>query len=84
LLDSYLLGYVLASNYRKKVLQALQDKPLTPAIIAEKTEIYPSHVSMTLVELTKKNIVVCLTPKLKKGRLYDLTKEGRNVLKYLN
>ena len=84
MIDSYLLGYVLASNYRKKVLQSLQDKPLTPAMIAEKTEIYPSHVSMTLVELTKKNLVVCLTPKLKKGRLYDLTKEGRSVSKYLS
>jgi len=83
LVDSYLLGFVLASKYRKKILQSLQDKPLTPAIISEKTGIYPSHVSMTLVELTKKNLVVCLTPKLKKGRLYDLTKEGSNMLKFL-
>ena len=84
MVDSYLLGFVLASKYRKKILQALQEKPLTPATIAEKTEIYPSHVSMTLVELTKKNLVVCLTPKLKKGRLYVLTKEGKTILKFLS
>jgi len=61
----------------------LQDKSMTPSAIAEKTKIYPSHVSLTLLELTEKKLVKCLTPKLRKGRLYDLTKEGRNLLKHL-
>ena len=80
---SYLLGFVLASEYRKKVMITLKDKPLTPTTISDKTDLYPSHVSLTLAELTKKNVVVCLTPKLRKGRLYDLTKEGRDVLKHM-
>ena len=62
---------------------ALKDKVLTPAVISDKTQLYLSHVSTTLSELTEKNLVICLTPKLKKGRLYDLTKEGRKLLKYL-
>lgn len=62
---------------------ALKDKPLTPTTISDKTKLYPSHVSLTLSELTEKNLVVCLTPKLKKGRLYDLTKKGRKLLKDL-
>ena len=78
-----LLGYVLASNYRKKVILALQDKPVTPSTISEKTKIYPSHVSLALTELTEQKLIKCLTPKLRKGRLYDLTKEGRNMLKHL-
>lgn len=81
--NAYILGFVLASEHRKKVMIVLQDKPSTPSIISEKTKIYPSHISNTLSELVEKKLVVCLTPKLKKGRLYDLTKEGRNVLKYL-
>jgi DNA-binding MarR family transcriptional regulator len=60
---------------------ALQDKPSTPSIIAEKSKIYPSHVSNTLSELVEKKLVVCLTPKLKKGRLYELTKSGKGLLK---
>lgn len=75
-----MIGYVLASNYRKKVLLALKEKALTPNVISEKTGIYPTHVSTTLTQLSKMNIVVCLTPKLKKGKLYDLTKEGRGIL----
>ncbi len=61
----------------------LKEKALTPNTIAEKTGLHTSHVSLTLSQLTEKNLVVCLTPKLKKGRLYDLTKSGRNVLKHI-
>ncbi len=64
-------------------MTALRDKPLTPSGISEKIEIYQSHVSQTLSELSQKKLVVCLTPKLKKGRLYDLTKEGQSMLKKL-
>ena len=81
--DSYLLGFILASNYRKKVLLALQEKTDTPSGIAEKTKIYPSHISNTLSELVDKKLVVCLTPKLKKGRLYELTASGKRILKNL-
>ena len=80
---SYLLGYVLASEYRQKIMTALRDKPLTPSGISDKIKMYPSHVSQTLTELVEKKLVVCLTPKLKKGRLYDLTKEGHSILKKL-
>ena len=62
---------------------ALKDKVLTPNAISEKTDLYTSHVSQTLSQLTEKKLVVCLTPKLKKGRLYDLTKKGRGILEHI-
>ncbi|MFQ5788595.1 MAG: transcriptional regulator [Thermodesulfobacteriota bacterium] len=80
---SYKLGYVLASNYRKKVILALKDKAMMPAEISKKVSIHPSHTSNALKELASKNLVICITPKLRKGRLYDLTKEGHNILKNL-
>ncbi|MBN4046131.1 hypothetical protein JYT57_00445 [Nitrosarchaeum koreense] len=81
--NSYTLGFVLASEYRKKVMITLEDKASTPSVIAEKTKIYPSHISNTLKELVEKKLVVCLTPKLKKGRLYELTTNGKKILKDL-
>lgn len=81
--DSYALGFVLASEYRKKVMIVLQNKPTTPSIISDETKIYPSHISNTLSELVEKKLVVCLTPKLKKGRLYELTVNGKKILKKL-
>lgn len=83
-MDAETLGYVLASNYRKKVLQSLEDKQLTPMMVSQKTKIYATHVSTTLSELAEKKLVVCLNPKAKKGRIYDLTKEGRSILKNIS
>ncbi len=62
---------------------ALKDNPDTPSGISEKTEIYPSHISNTLNELVEKELVVCITPKLRKGRLYELTREGQKIIKNL-
>lgn len=64
-------------------MKSLEGKKLIPIEIAKENDIPLSHVSNTLAELLKKDLVVCLTPELKKGRLYDLTKEGRSVLKNL-
>jgi len=78
-----LLGYVKASSYRIKIIKALENKTLIPAEMAKETGITLSHVSNTLTELLKKDLVVCLTPKLRKGRLYELTKDGQSILKKL-
>ena len=81
--SSYLVGYILASNYRKKILLALKERALTPNAISKKTGIYPTHVSTSLTQLSEKNLVVCLTPKLRKGRLYELTKKGLEIVQQL-
>lgn len=79
----HLIGYVKASSYRKKILKSLEHQKLTPVEMARETGIPLSHVSNTLTELLKKKLVICLTPELKKGRIYDLTREGRSVFKYV-
>ena len=82
--SSYLIGYLLASEYRKKVMNSLKDSAFTPGTISKKTELHLSHVSLTLKQLVEKKLVICLTPKLKKGRLYDLTKTGKDLLKHIS
>lgn len=81
--NSYNIGFVLASEYRKKVMIFLQDKPNTPSVISEKTKIYPSHISNTLSKLVKKKLVVCITSKLRKDKLYELTTIGLTILKQI-
>jgi len=82
--DSYLIGYTIASKYRQKVMNSLKDGALTPGTISKKTELHLSHVSLTLKQLVEKKLVICLTPKLKKGKLYDLTKTGKDLLKHIS
>jgi len=82
-LDWKKYGYVVSSDYRKKVVTSLLAGPKTPKQIAVEVNLYLSHVSKTLNELQESEIAVCLTPELKRGRIYELTKEGKDVAKYL-
>ena len=76
-------GYVISSNYRKKVILSLTEGPKTPKQIATETNLYLSHVSKTLNELSSSEIVICLNPELKRGRVYELTKDGREIAKQI-
>lgn len=72
-------GFVIASKSRSSVVQLLAKGPSTPKAISEETGLYLSHVSNALKELTKEEIVTCLTPDLRKGRLYSLTDIGKTI-----
>ena len=72
-------GYVVASKYRRKVVLALTRGELTPKQIAERTGLYLSHVCSVLTELNKRGIVTCLTPNLRRGKVYVLSSEGGEI-----
>lgn len=76
-----LIGKILASKYRKKVLFALSNNPLTPRELEQETDIKISHISFTLAELTKLGLLECATPNLRVGKLYQLTKKGNEIMK---
>jgi DNA-binding MarR family transcriptional regulator len=78
------LGYVLAGKYRIQVIKCLYEKPMTPKAISKRTNLYISHVSNTIKELMKIDLVKCLTPNLKRGRIYSLTDVGKEVAKELS
>jgi len=78
-----LLSYILASEYRKKVLRVLLSGPAIPKDISERTNLRISHVSAVLKDLSKRSLVECITPNARKGRIYRITKKGRDILKKL-
>ena len=77
------LGYVLASKYRRDIMLTLAEGEKTPKEIARKTGFYLSHVSSTLSQLESQGLVTCLTPKLRRGRLFGLTKSGEKIINEL-
>jgi len=82
-MDYKKLSWLKASNYRQRVLNIMDDGPKTPKEISEETEYYLSHVSKTLSDLQEKNLVECLTPESKKGKLFRATDEGKKFIKHL-
>jgi len=76
----HLIGRVHASKYRKKILEELNKNVKTPTVLEKETNIKISHVSRALKELSDLRLVKCLTPDLKKGKMYHITKLGKEVL----
>lgn len=80
----HLIGTIKSSNYREKVLRELTENTQTPKWLAKKTNIKFSHISTVLTELQKLKLIKCLTPELRKGRIYSITKLGKEILKSLS
>jgi predicted transcriptional regulator len=78
-----LVGYVMASDYRTKILKSIGDGIKIPSAIAEEIGLRTNHVSNVLKDLKDKNLVVCLNENARKGRLYKNTEYGLEILKYL-
>ena len=74
-------GYIIASNYRLKVVRSLLIHPKTPKQISVETKIGLTHVSRTLKELATREMVQCINPQEVKGRVYTLTDKGKKVAK---
>lgn len=83
-MDWNLLGFVKASQYRQKILISLEKGNKTPKEIKDEVGYYLSHVSSTLTDLKEKELVVCLTPELFRGKIYSLTELGHSITKELN
>ena len=72
-------GYVLSSTYRQKIVLSLKGGPKTPKQISLESRLHLSHVSSSLKDLGNNSIVKCLTPDLRKGKVYGLTKDGTEI-----
>ena len=78
-----ILGYVKVSKYRTLTLKTIGHAYKMPTEIARETEFKTSQVSTALIDLKKKNLVVCLNEDAKKGRLYRCTELGHEILEHL-
>lgn len=74
-----LTGLVQSSAYRKKVLKTLKETK-TPTQLEKELDIKISHISRTLKELREMKLIKCHAPDLRKGKLYQITKLGKEVL----
>lgn len=76
--------YVEMSGYRTRVLKSLEKGVKIPSGIAKDTEILTNHISVVLKQLKDYELVECINPEVRKGRLYRLTDKGRKVLDELD
>ena len=77
------MSYVKISQYRTKVMKSLDGEVKIPTVIAKDSEIRPNHISKVLAELRAHELVECINPEVRKGRLYRLTDKGDEIVKNL-
>ena len=77
------ISYVQISKYRTKVVKALDGETKIPTQIARDSDIRPNHISKVLSELKAHELVECVNPEARKGRLYRQTDKGKIVSKNL-
>jgi len=74
------VGKILASTRRLRILATIQEGAATPKLISTRLDIPLSHVSKTLRELEKFGVVECKTPDLRKGRIFSITPSGNQIM----
>ncbi|MBQ6100091.1 MAG: transcriptional regulator [Methanobrevibacter sp.] len=78
-----LVGYILASDYRTRILKNIGEDIKIPSAISQELDLRTNHVSNVLKDLKDKKLVVCLNERARKGRLYKNTDLALEVLKYI-
>lgn len=78
-----LASFIKSSKNRQKVVFSLYENVKIPSEIAEEHKLRLNYISMILKELKEKHIVECLNENSKRGRLYRLTKEGNDAVKFI-
>ena len=65
-------------------MKSLDGNVKIPSVIARDSGIRTNHISKVLSELKAHELVECINPEVRKGRLYRLTEKGKTVSKNIN
>jgi predicted transcriptional regulator len=81
IVDWKLYAWIKRGNRRKELLKLLSNskQPLTANEIKTELKISLSQVSFLLKEISKKELIICLNPEDKIGKLYIIAEEGKNI-----
>ena len=79
-----MIGFIKISNARYRTLKCLRNENLMPTEISRKTQLTPAQVSVALHDMKKAKIVRCMNEKVKKGRIYQCTELGAQIMEILD
>ncbi len=84
MLNKYgLISFILRAKNRRDIIKHLKEGSKNASDLVKLTGMYKSHVSRTLAELRREELIECLNPKDREYKFYRLTKKCENILPYL-
>jgi len=82
-LDMKLYAWVLRGSQRREIIKYINGVNIPAMIykecIKDNDKITRNSVSDALRQFVKKKIAICINPEEKKGRIYDLTGQGKLI-----
>ena len=75
-----IIGYIKISATRYHTLTCLKDSYLIPTEISKETGLTPAQVSVALNDLKKRKLVRCMNENVRKGRIYQCTDLGLEII----
>lgn len=78
-----LLGFVVSSAYRFDVLYCLRKTSKMPTQISKELSQSNTQTSTTLTELKKAALIKCKNESKTKGREYEITNDGKEIIRLM-
>jgi len=75
-----LIAYLRRSSIKVKLLKLLGE-PKTPTDLKKALGVHRESISRALLEMEKKELVVCVNPKQPNFRYYKATEKAKKILK---
>jgi predicted transcriptional regulator len=76
-------AYVFASKHRLQVVLALNNRQMTQKHLGRMLSVDYSNIGRSLRQLIKWKLVTRLSPGVRKGALYTLSKSGKAIMEYI-
>ncbi len=78
--NSQLIAKILRSKLKQKVLLEISKEKVTQAQLSKRFNLYRSHINELITDLLKSNLIICLNPKDRDYKFYEITKLGKDIL----
>ncbi len=79
-----MVSEILASPCKERVLRALNGEEVDQRSLARLCRLERSNARRTIKVLVAWGLIECLTPSRPRARIYQLTKEGKEILKQVD
>ncbi|MEK6864771.1 MAG: winged helix-turn-helix domain-containing protein [Nanoarchaeota archaeon] len=77
-MDTKKLSFAVRSKTRRRILMALESNKM-PSQLKKELKLEDSNVARALRELEKEGLIKCITSPAKMGKIFRLTKEGKEI-----
>lgn len=82
-MDWTVYAWVKRGSRRKEILQLISKsrQPLTANEIKNNLKISLSQISLVIKDLSEKQLITCLNPEDKIGKIYTISEKGEGILR---